>query len=116
MMEEFKHPSRISVGWAKEDIIEKETPEGVAVNIEEVQARVTAMTLVVEKEVHAVNEAPVREIRIQRYLGVLAISRTVFVLQVETSFSADWRSHAYALCDGFHSHLRHSEVVHCHFC
>ncbi|CUS11410.1 unnamed protein product [Tuber aestivum] len=68
MMEESKHPGKINVGWAEEDIIEKVAPEGVAVNIKKEQARVTAMTLAVEKampkKVYAVNEAPVQEIRI----------------------------------------------------
>ncbi|CUS13274.1 unnamed protein product [Tuber aestivum] len=119
MMEEFKHLGKISVGWAEEGIIEKVAPEGVAVNIEKVQARVTAVTLAVEeampKKVCAVNEPPVREIRIQRYHGVLAVSKPVLVLEVEPPFSADLQSHAYALYDAFHSHLNHSEVVHCHF-
>ena len=83
MMEESKHPGKISVGWAEEDIIENVAPEGVGVNIEKVQARITAMTLAVEeampKEVYAVNEAPVREISIQRYYDVLEISRSVLV-------------------------------------
>jgi len=91
-MEEFKHPSEINVGGAEEDMIEKVVPEGIAVNIEKVQGRVTAMTLVVEeaapKKVYVVNEAPVR-IKIQRYHGVLAISRPVLMLEVEPLFSAD---------------------------
>ncbi|KAG0637020.1 hypothetical protein HOY80DRAFT_1138661 [Tuber brumale] len=92
MVEKSKHPGKISVGWAEGDIIEKVAPEGVAVNTEKVQARVTAMTLAVEeampKEVYAVNEAPARGIRIQRHHEVLAISRPVLVLEVEPSFSA----------------------------
>jgi len=71
------------------------------------------MTLAVEeampKEVYAVNGGPVREIRIQWCHDVVAISRPVLVLEVEPSFSADLRSHAYALCDAFsdgHDHDR----------
>lgn len=93
MMEEFKHQGEISAGRVEEDIIEKVALEGVTVNIEEVQARVTAMTLAVEEaapeEVYAVNEAPVRAIKNQRYHDLLAISRPVLGLEVEPLFSAE---------------------------
>jgi len=85
MMEVFKHPGEISVGGAEEDIIERVAPEAVAVSIkEEVQARLTTITLAVEeatlKEAYAVHEAPVWEIRIQRHHDGSAISRLVSVL------------------------------------
>jgi len=55
-----------------------------------VQAGVTAMTLAVEeatpKEVHAVNEALVQEIRIHRYHDRSAISEPVLMLGVEPLF------------------------------
>lgn len=94
MIEEFKHPGEISAGGVEEDIIKKVALEGVTVNIEEeVRARVTAMTLAVEEaapeEVYAVNEAPVREIKNQRYHDLLAISRPVLGLEVEPLFFVD---------------------------
>ncbi|KAG0133071.1 hypothetical protein HOY82DRAFT_605107 [Tuber indicum] len=92
MMEELKNLGEIiSVGGAEEYTIEQVAPEAVAMNVKkEVQAGVTAMTLAVEeampKEVHAVNEALVREIRIQRYHDGSASSGPVLMLGVEPLF------------------------------
>ena len=90
MMEGSKHLGEISDGGAEEDIIENVAHEGVAVNIKEAQARVTAMTLAVEEaapeEVYAVNEAPEGEIKSQRYHDLLAISMPVLVWKLSLSF------------------------------
>jgi len=92
MMEELKHLGEIiSVGGAEEYIIEQVAPEAVAINVKkQVQAGVTAITLTVEeampKEVHAVHEVLVQEIRIQRYYDGMAISGPVLMLGVEPLF------------------------------
>jgi len=91
-MEEFKHPCEVSVGGAEEDIIEKVAPEGVCREYGGGANTGTDMTLAVEeaapKTMYAVNEEPVREIMIQRYHDVSAISKPALVLEVGLFFPA----------------------------
>jgi len=88
-MEELKHPGEISVGGAEEDAIGKVAPEGVCREYGSASTghRYDPIGGGGEK-VYTVNEAPVREIRIQRYHDLSGISGPVLVLEVEPLFSA----------------------------